>query len=372
MLSVTIQDPIFGAVVVIDRIIFDLINSQAFQRLRRIKQLSAASYVFPGCEHTRFSHSVGVYALAFKIVSNPNHAHAFLPRERVLFLVAALLHDIGHGPYSHTFERISGVDHEEMTQKIILEDREVRMILDSYDTRFATDITNILARRSPYKVMESLLSSQLDIDRMDYLLRDATFAGIAYGKIDIDRLLKSLKIIDGGVYYDITGVLAIEHYLSCRYFMYQALYYHPTIQAIEMLLTTIIKRYQTLYPKDTGNQPLLHALKNKRDTDLFLQLDDYVINGHIQAFMQHRDKDLSLFARDFLHRKIWKHQKHKPEGNAAFLTKNTVTLRGYLLENEIMIIDKKGDKKPLSSVSSLVSAWLLKENRKQTYFFYRL
>src|SRR5690554_4342600 len=158
------RDPIHGYVNVSYEIITELIDSSVFQRLRRIKQLSGVQMVFHGAEHSRFSHSLGVYEVANRIIKNTELKDKLTIREQLLVLISALLHDIGHGPYSHAFEDVFLVDHEEIGSRIILENKELRRILNKIDQNFATDVAGIILKKGKFPLIEQLISSQLDVD----------------------------------------------------------------------------------------------------------------------------------------------------------------------------------------------------------------
>src|SRR5690606_14548537 len=188
------RDPLYGYIHIDYDFITQLIDTSVFQRLRRIRQLSGVHMVFHAAEHSRFSHSLGVYELSYRFLDIDEIADTFSPRERLLFMTTALLHDIGHGAYSHAFEYVFKVNHEKIGAKLITTHPELRAVLDSVDSEFAEDVAGILLKQKKYPVIEQLISSQLDIDRLDYLERDAYFTGAAYGHIDLDRLMRVLQI----------------------------------------------------------------------------------------------------------------------------------------------------------------------------------
>ena len=179
------RDPIYGYIEVEYQFILDLIDSKEVQRLRRIRQLSGVAMVFHTAEHSRFAHSLGAYHMANLILKNVEGIEALSEYERIVFLCAALLHDIGHGPYSHAFEMVLSTTHEEMTEKIILcPTTEVNQILNRIKG-LPEDVASVIGHKGKYPLIESLVSSQLDVDRMDYLSRDAYFTGATYGTIDM-------------------------------------------------------------------------------------------------------------------------------------------------------------------------------------------
>lgn len=317
------RDPIYGYIHVGYDIIKDLIDTPAFQRLRRIKQLSGVQMVFHGAEHSRFSHSLGVYEVANRFLEIPDIKHTLSEREQLLFLTAALLHDIGHGAYSHAFEDVFLVNHEKIGARIIVENKEIREILNRVDDDFAKDVASIILKKGKFKIIEQLISSQLDVDRMDYLSRDAYFTGAAYGKIDVDRLTRVLRIKDGRVVFKLSGIHAIENYLISRYHMYWQVYFHPVARSYEVILEKIYLRIRNLlnenYAFNSYVEPLRRLIKDPTDLEAYLEIDDFYINGLIKSFLKTEDSILRILADDFMNRHIWEYinetNEHKDEIN---------------------------------------------------------
>ena len=242
------RDPIYGYIKVDYKVIDELIDSKELQRLRRIRQLAGLSMTFHTAEHSRFGHSLGAYEMARRVIENAEGIKDNLSEyEQIVLLCAALLHDIGHGPYSHAFEAVMKYNHhEDMTVRVILEDTDVNKILNKYDSNLASDIANVIAHKGKFKLVEQLTSSQLDVDRMDYLQRDSYFTGALYGTIDVERIIRSMKIVDHEVLYRASGSPAIESYLMARYHMYNQIYYHPVARSYELLLQSIFLRIMDL------------------------------------------------------------------------------------------------------------------------------
>lgn len=317
------RDPIYGYIHVDYDIIKDLIDTPAFQRLRRIKQLSGVQMVFHGAEHSRFSHSLGVYEVANRFLEIPDIKHTLSEREQLLFLTAALLHDIGHGAYSHAFEDVFLVNHEKIGARIIVENKEIREILNRVDDDFAKDVASIILKKGKFKIIEQLISSQLDVDRMDYLSRDAYFTGAAYGKIDVDRLTRVLRIKDGRVVFKLSGIHAIENYLISRYHMYWQVYFHPVARSYEVILEKIYLRIRNLlnenYAFNSYVEPLRRLMEDPTDLEAYLEIDDFYINGLIKSFLKTEDSILRILADDFMNRHIWEYinetNEHKDEIN---------------------------------------------------------
>lgn len=257
-----LRDPIHNFIHIQDRIILDLINTTEFQRLRRVQQLGITGAVFHGAEHSRFGHSVGAYEIARRITEHfeqyylsttPNDG-LWQKNERLVTLVAALLHDIGHGAFSHTFEHLFGTDHEAITREIITGDTEIHTVLSRVSSDFPNKVASVIAKTYDNPQVVQLISSQLDVDRMDYLLRDAYFTGTKYGEFDIDRILRTMKPTQNGIAFDIAGMHAVEDYVVSRYQMYLQVYFHPVSRGMEVLLEHLLYRAQELYqasqPKD--------------------------------------------------------------------------------------------------------------------------
>ena len=183
------RDPLYGYIEVDYKLISDLIDSEELQRLRRIRQLSGVSMVFQTAEHSRFTHALGAYHMANLVLRNVEGIEILSEYEQIVFLCAALLHDIGHGPYSHAFENVLSTSHEEMTVKMILnKNTHVNRILSAYPG-LDQDIASVISHKGKFPLIETFVSSQLDVDRMDFLSRDAYFTGARYGTIDMNRIL---------------------------------------------------------------------------------------------------------------------------------------------------------------------------------------
>ncbi|WP_220740328.1 HD domain-containing protein [Leuconostoc miyukkimchii] len=313
-----LRDPIHNFIHIQDRIILDLINTTEFQRLRRVQQLGITGAVFHGAEHSRFGHSVGAYEIARRITEHfeqyylsttPNDG-LWQKNERLVTLVAALLHDIGHGAFSHTFEHLFGTDHEAITREIITGDTEIHTVLSRVSSDFPNKVASVIAKTYDNPQVVQLISSQLDVDRMDYLLRDAYFTGTKYGEFDIDRILRTMKPTQNGIAFDIAGMHAVEDYVVSRYQMYLQVYFHPVSRGMEVLLEHLLYRAQELYQASQPNErdfvgPLLTPLfsGNPLSTYDYLQIDDHVFMTYISMWRHHPDPILSDLSRRFLDRR---------------------------------------------------------------------
>ncbi len=235
------KDPIHKYIYVQDQLIWDLINTKEFQRLRRIRQLGTSYLTFHGAEHSRFSHSLGVYEITRKIISQfeRNQYESWPGEERLLCLCAALLHDIGHGPFSHSIEGVFGIHHEEWTIRMLLGETEVNRVLSRVSPVFPQKVAGVIAKTYEKEIVVSLVSSQLDADRMDYLLRDAYFTGVNYGTFDLERILRIVRPYKGRIVVKDSGMHAVEDYLMSRYQMYWQVYFHPVTRSAEVILNKI-------------------------------------------------------------------------------------------------------------------------------------
>ncbi|MFP4177287.1 MAG: HD domain-containing protein [Acholeplasmataceae bacterium] len=390
------KDPLYGFIHVDDALIKDLIDSAPFQRLRRIRQLSGVHMVFHGAEHSRFSHSLGVYEIAYRFSNAPDLKQEFTERERLILLVSALLHDIGHGAYSHAFEDVFGIDHEAVGARIIKENPELLRILNRVDDGFAFDVASVLLKEGKYPLIEQLISSQLDADRLDYLERDAYFTGAAYGRIDADRIIRVARIKDGRLVFKVSGIHAIENYLISRYHMYWQVYFHPVSRAYELTLEKIYQRVRDLLVSgvlfSNGNLDLLkRMIAHPDDLDDFMALDDYYMNGLIAGFRASDDEILRNLARDFLDRKIWGHLRDDPENQdeiarikASFQPEEQPYYTGYrTVENstyrddgltfgeKIYLLLEDGSVSTITERSAIIDSLRASGAKRDPRFFYR-
>lgn len=308
------RDPVHNYIPVDHPTIYDLINSKEFQRLRRIKQLGSSSYTFHGAEHSRFSHCLGVYYLARRVTTSfeKKYASIWNADESLLTMVTALLHDIGHGAYSHTFEGLFGTDHEAFTQKIILDNStEVNQILKRVSPDFPEKVASVINHTYPNKQVVQLISSQIDVDRMDYLLRDSYYTGASYGQFDLSRILRVMRPIENGITFSSDGMHAVEDYILSRYQMYMQVYFHPASRAMEVLLKNLLKRAQKLYKEqktffEATSPHLLPFFEKKVSLTDYLSLDDGVMNTYFQSWMTSDDKILADLASRYTNRKVFK------------------------------------------------------------------
>ena len=338
------RDPLYGYIQVDYKIISDLIDSREVQRLRRIRQLSGVSMVFQTAEHTRFTHSLGAYQMANLVLQNVDGIEVLDEYKSIIFLCAALLHDVGHGPYSHAFESVMELSHEEMTAKIILsKETEINKILSQYEN-LAEDVASVISHDNKFPLIEALVSSQLDVDRMDYLSRDAYFTGAAYGHIDYYRILRSMKIVNNKLCVRASGVHSIESYLMSRYHMYFQVYYHPIARSYESILENIYKRVNDLVLAgkeiDAPIETFLNVIKNNSDIESYIDLDDAYVNGFIKQFTKSNDEILKKLALCFVNRHLYKYidLADEPEEEELLAIKNRYNdevRKYYYLESRV-------------------------------------
>ena len=338
------RDPLYGYIQVDYKIISDLIDSREVQRLRRIRQLSGVSMVFQTAEHTRFTHSLGAYQMANLVLQNVDGIEVLDEYKSIVFLCAALLHDVGHGPYSHAFESVMNLSHEEMTVKIILSsDTEINKILSQYEN-LASDIASVISHDNKFPLLEALVSSQLDVDRMDYLSRDAYFTGAAYGHIDYYRILRSMKIVNNKLCVRASGVHSIESYLMSRYHMYFQVYYHPIARSYESLLENIYKRVSDLVAEgkqiDAPIEAFLKVINNNSDVEAYIDLDDAYVNGFIKQFTKSSDEILKKLSLCLINRHLYRYidlaDDPDPEEIEAIKSRySKEVLKYYYLESKV-------------------------------------
>ncbi|WP_160994090.1 HD domain-containing protein [Ligilactobacillus salivarius] len=315
-----LRDPIHNYIYIQHQVILDLINTREFQRLRRIRQLGVANYVFHGAEHSRFTHSVGVYEITRKICdlfqrnypSKEKEDGLWNDDERLVALCAALLHDIGHGAYSHTFEHIFHTNHEKMTTEIITSSHsEVNAVLRKVAPDFPEKVASVIEKSYPNPQVVQMISSQIDADRMDYLLRDSYFTGTNYGTFDLTRILRVMKPYADGISFDMSGMHAVEDYIVSRFQMYQQVYFHPVSRSIEVILSHLLKRAKYLYKNGKTNclgpiNLLFPFFEGDFSLSDYLKLDDGVLNSYFSLWQDSDDKILSDLADRFLNRKPFK------------------------------------------------------------------
>lgn len=311
------KDPVHGYVHVRDQVIWDLIATKEFQRLRRIKQLGTTYLVFHGAEHSRFNHSLGVYEIVRRMIDDVfSRRSEWKEEDRLLSLCAALLHDLGHGPFSHSFEKVFDFDHEYYTQAIILGETEVNQVLKKVDPDFPKQVAEVINKTSENKLVVSLISSQIDADRMDYLLRDAYYTGVSYGHFDLDRILRVMRPLEEKVVIKKTGMHAVEDYIMSRYQMYWQVYFHPVTRSAEVILTKILHRAKDLYRQSYSfkHKPIhfYSLFSNHLTLQDYLKLDEAIILYYFQMWQEEDDFILRDLCGRFINRNLFKYVEFEP------------------------------------------------------------
>jgi HD superfamily phosphohydrolase len=310
-----INDPIYGFVTLPDDLVYDLINHPIFQRLRRIKQLGLTNLVYPGALHTRFHHAIGaMYLMTEAIQVLKSKDIKITDEESRAAIVAILLHDIGHGPFSHALEHtiVKGIHHEDIST----------MLMDELNKTFNGQLTlaiKIFEDKHPKKFLHQLVSSQLDMDRLDYLNRDSFFTGVSEGVVSSDRIIKMLNVKNGELVIEAKGIYSVENFLIARRLMYWQVYLHKTVLSAEKLLVNILKRAKELSLQGEvlfATPALSLFLRNnysKKDfvskpelLQQFVLLDDYDIMASVKVWTNHSDVVLALLCKNLIDRNLYK------------------------------------------------------------------
>jgi uncharacterized protein len=296
------------------KLVVSLIDTPEFQRLRRIRQLGLAYFAYQSAEHSRFTHSLGAFHLAGRMIAKLRLNYNIPDKAQTAVRVAALLHDIGHGPFSHVVESILGFHHEEFTiQAVLSAETQIGKLLADYSPELQQNVTQIIRGDFMPHALGHLVSSQLDVDRMDYLLRDSLMTGAKYGIYDLEWIIKSIEIneIDDHLYISAPGIYAVEDYLQARYYMYRQVYFHRTLRSAEAVLRVLLKRALHLYKdgdawyeNETPMQKILAG--EKLNLKEHLEIDDTDVMFSIKRWQHSDDKILSDLASRFLNRRLFK------------------------------------------------------------------
>ncbi len=344
------KDPVHRYIHVRDKVIWDLIGTKEFQRLRRIRQLGTTFFTFHGAEHSRFNHSLGVYEIVRRIVDDVFRGRPeWNEEERLLSLCAALLHDLGHGPFSHSFEKVFHLDHEDFTQAIILGDTEINEVLKKVSPDFPKKVTEVIAKTYSNKQVTSLISSQIDADRMDYLQRDAFYTGVSYGHFDMERILRVMRPREDQVVIKYSGMHAVEDYIMSRYQMYWQVYFHPVTRSAEVILTKILHRAKALYEnnyeftfKPLHFQSIFNGNVTLQD---YLGLDESIILFYFQTWQREEDPILSDLCRRFINRNLFKYVEFNPTNEQMMKLMELTTLfkKAGIDPDYYLVVDSSSD-----------------------------
>ena len=395
-----INDPVFGFIKIPRGLLYDIVSHPLMQRLNRISQLGLTSVVYPGARHTRFQHSLGAFHLMSEAILSLQQKGQFIfDSEAEAVQAAILMHDIGHGPFSHVLENtlIQGISHEEISL----------LMMEQINQDLGNNLNlaiNIFKDEYPKKFLHQLLSSQLDMDRLDYLRRDSFYTGVTEGNIGSARIIKMLNVVDDSLVVESKGIYSLENYLTTRRLMYWQVYLHKTTVAYEKVLLNMLKRvkFLTKEGRDIFASPALkYFLVNDVDAQWFStheealrmyeELDDSDLWSAMKAWKHHDDKILATLATDMLNRKIFKvivNEMPFTEEEitdtatqiAAEMGISTEEAKEYMMhvsnigkdmydvnDDSIAILYKDGSIKDISEASELLNVQLL--SKKITKYF---
>ena len=398
-----INDPVFGFIKIPHGVLLDVVQHPLMQRLTRIKQLGLANAVYPAAQHTRFQHSIGAFHLMSEAITSLTQKGIFIfDSEAEAVEAAILMHDIGHGPFSHVLENtlITGISHEEISLMMMEQiNREMNGALNL--------ALKIFKDEYPKHFLHQLISSQLDMDRLDYLRRDCFFTGVNEGNIGSARIIKMLNVVDDQLVVESKGIYSIENYLTSRRLMYWQVYLHKTAVAYEKVLVNTLLRAKHLARegKDVFAPPCLkYFLYNDVNGEMFRndpealnnygQLDDNDIWSAMKVWAQSNDKILSMLAKDMLDRNIFKVEVSnepitaereemlreqlsqafgisKEETNYLFSV-NTIQKDMYdVNDDRISILFKDGTTKDIAESSEILNVGLLSKKIRKYYLCYQ-
>ena len=329
-----INDPIYGFISIPNSLIFDIIEHPYFQRLRRVTQMGLSNLVYPGANHTRFHHAIGCMHLMQKAVHVLRMKNVEISEDEANALyIAILLHDIGHGAYSHALEHsiVNEITHEEISLKFM------KALNDEFEGKLSLAI-QVFEGKHPRKFLYQLISSQLDIDRLDYLKRDSFFTGVAEGNISSDRLIAMMNVVDNELVIEQKGIYSVEKFIIARRLMYWQVYLHKTGLVAENLLVSILKRAKELATKGI-ELPSSRALKyflynpinkenfSNKTLEIFSELDDYDVLSAIKEWKNHEDFILSTLATKIIDRSLLKIEIQEKPFTEEYIEKRRKKLR---------------------------------------------
>ena len=399
-----INDPVFGFIKIPRGLLYGIVEHPLFQRLNRINQLGLASVVYPGARHTRFQHSLGAFHLMTEAVRSLQEKGNFIfDSEAEAVEAAILMHDIGHGPFSHVLEDtlIHGISHEEISL--------LMMEQINHDLGGQLNLAiSIFKGDYPKNFLHQLISSQLDMDRLDYLRRDSFYTGVTEGNIGSARIIKMLNVIDDSLVVEHKGIYSLENYLTTRRLMYWQVYLHRTCVAYEKVLVNMLNRAKDLIrlgQEVFASPALLYFLQNNVDADWFAshpealtyygELDDSDLWSAMKAWKHHDDKILSTLATDMLDRHIFKvevteepvEKTHTEtiakeisaqmditidDAKQYMMSLNTISKDMYNVEDDsIAILYKDGTIRDISEASELLNVQLLSKKIRKYYLCYQ-
>jgi len=326
-----INDPVYGFITIRHAFILELIDHEWFQRLRRIAQLGLSHLVYPGAVHNRFQHAIGALHLMQNAIDEIRlKGHAISVEEEIGLLGAVLLHDVGHGPFSHAleFSIVNEVHHEDISS----------LMMHRLNTEFNGKLTvaiDIFNDVYPKKFLHKLVSSQLDMDRLDYLARDSFFSGVVEGQVGSERILKMLDVVDDQLVVEEKGIYSIEKFIVARRFMYWQVYLHKTVLSAEFMLVNVLRRARELALSGTklfcspALEYFLYRVISRNDftndadaLTRYAQLDDFDITGALKVWQDHDDKVLSMLSEKIVQRDLFKIELQKEKFDIAYVNEH--------------------------------------------------
>ena len=388
------RDPVHDYIHIDYQVIWDVINTKEFQRLRRIHQMGTSYLVYHTAEHSRFSHSLGVYEIVRRMTTEVEDLNTQLTEsEKIQVMLAGLCHDLGHGPFSHFFELVIEESHEKLTERILIEESDVHRVLEKAEPGLSHRVASILNHTHPKTVLTQLISSQLDADRMDYLLRDAFFTGTSYGTFDLGRILRTLRMVNNRLAIKHSGIHSIEDYIMARYHMYWQVYFHPTSRAVEALLLAFFRRLKERMNEDSqfiDQYPMfLFMKKGSLNLEDHYRLDESTCFYGFQCMQEDHDLVLSDLSKRILERRLFNDEDVVDEEQLKsiqtklvqhgfdpqyYFYQDKTEKRPYSPYNEenslIYILENDGSVVELSQSSKLVHAIVHGEQKQNHKVFY--
>ena len=392
-----LKDPVHSYIHIHYEVIWNCLDSKEFQKLRRIRQLGGDFQVYPTAEHSRFSHSLGVYEIVRRMVTEVKSLCVELTEyEKVCVMLAGLLHDVGHGPFSHAFEHITNHSHEEYTAKIILGNTELNAILRAVSEKLPQDIVSIIQHTHENDILNQIVSGQLDADRMDYLLRDSYFTATSYGQFDLERILRTIRVrktAEGRkvIVVKYTGIHSVEDYIMARYQMYWQVYYHPVARSYEAVFIQLFNRLKDIFKVDKDYFEDMKVLipfleKSEVSVEEYFKLDENSLLYCCALIQDKEDKIAADLARRLQNRNLFEYVDYDEENLAQIknmLKENNLDERYYLKIESIeasvyspykgrkILIEKlNGDIVALEKASTIVESITKGQTKKEGTIFF--
>ena len=392
-----LKDPVHSYIHINYEVIWNCLDSKEFQRLRRIRQLGGDFQVYPTAEHSRFSHSLGVYEIVRRMVTEIKSLSVELSEyDKICVMLAGLLHDVGHGPFSHAFEHVTNHSHEDYTAKIILGGTELNQVLTEVSPRLPEDIVSIIEHNHPNDILNQIISGQLDADRMDYLLRDSYFSATSYGQFDLERILRTMRVrkIDENkkaLVVKYTGIHSVEDYIMARYQMYWQVYYHPVARSYEAVFIQLFNRLKDIFKDNkeyfSDMKVLIPFLeKNGVSVEEYFKLDENSLL-YCCSLIQDKDDEIAAdLARRLQNRRLFEYVDYSEENLAQIrnmLREQNLDEKYYLrVENveasvyspykgrKILIEQLDGKIVALEKASTIVESITKGETKREGTIFY--